>query len=252
MPLSVAIITLNEEENIRACLESVAWADEIVVVDSGSLDNTREICREFNCRIIQKEWPGFGRQKNFAVSQCTHDWVLNIDADERLTPELQSEIRKLSEKCAPVYHGYYIARQNFFLGRWIKYGGWYPDYNLRLFNRREGKFNERQVHEAVQLNGNGGYLTNPLQHYTYKSVSDYYQRMERYSNLAAQQMYQEGRMAGISGLLLHPLAAFFRMYFFKMGFRDGYYGLVLAGLYTAYTFAKYAKLWELQDSKGKT
>ncbi len=245
IPLSVFIITLNEERNIRACLESVAWADEIVVVDSGSRDRTVEICEEFNCRVFEQEWlGGYGRQKNFALEKCSHNWVLSIDADERLTPELQEEI-KLLLQTAPKYDGYQISRRNFFLGRWIKHSGWYPDYLIRLFKKNKGKFNERQVHETVQFTGNSACLNNHIQHYTYNTLSDYFVRMERYSTLAARQMADEGRKSGGLDLITHPLGTFFKMYFLKQGFRDGYHGLLLAGLYAAYTFAKYAKLWEL-------
>ncbi len=247
IPLSVFIITLNEEQNIRPCLESVAWADEIVVVDSGSRDRTLEICREFHCRIFEQAWLGYGAQKNFALGKCSHEWVLSLDADERLSTELQSEIQEVLQTTR-THEGYYITRQNFFLGRWIKYGGWYPDYLVRLFKRAAGRFNERKVHECVQLEGSSGRLKNPIQHYTYNNLSDYFKRMERYSTLAAQQMAEEGYKAGGIDLLTHPLATFFKMYVLKQGFRDGYYGLLLAGLYTAYTFAKYAKLRELQSS----
>ena len=244
IPLSVFIITLNEERNIAACLESVCWADEIVVVDSGSRDKTLEICRHFGCRIFQQPWLGYGAQKNFALDKCSHQWVLSLDADERLTPELQAEIRQLLRQ-SPACDGYELNRQNFFLGRWIKHGGWYPDYLVRLFRRGAGRFEERLVHESVRLQSRPGRLKHHLRHYTYRSLNDYLQRMQRYCELGARQMAREGRRAAYTDLLGHPLGTFFKMYLLKQGFRDGYHGLLLAGLYSFYSFVKYARLWEL-------
>ena len=241
--ISVTIITLNEEENIRACLESVKWADEILVSDSGSSDRTVEICRAFGAKVFIDEWFGFGRQKNLTAGRTRNNWILNIDADERVTFELREEIEEALKRndCA----GYKTPRKNFFGGRWIRHCGWYPDYNLRLYRKNAGGFNERAVHEAVQVDGNVGYLKNPLEHYTYRDISDYLKRMDRYSTLAAEEMFKNDRTIGSADLLLRPVFTFLKMFVLQKGFMDGYAGLILSCLYSSYTFSKYAKLWEM-------
>jgi glycosyltransferase involved in cell wall biosynthesis len=239
--LSVAIITHNEEENIRDALESVKWADEIVVVDSQSDDRTVEICKEYTDKVFTSEWLGYAAQKNKAVSLTTQPWVLVLDADERVTDDLKSEILKtvndLSSK-----DGYYIARKNHFAGRWIRHGGWWPDYTLRLFRRGKGAFQQREVHESIKVEGKTGYLKNPLEHFTYKDTADYLKRMEKYSTLAAKELHKEGRRSCVLDLILRPAATFLRMFFLQAGFLDGAYGLKLASLYSRYTFNKYSKL----------
>ncbi len=246
--VSVFIITLNEEDNIRRCLEGVRWADEIVVSDSGSTDRTIDICEEFNAKVYHDRWFGFGRQKNLCMGRTKNRWVLNIDADERVTEELTGEIQRVLED--EERDGYYIPRKNYFLGEWIRHCGWYPDYNLRLFRKDKGGFNERAVHEAVSIDGKVGHLKAPMEHYTYKDITSYIKRMEKYSTLAAQEMVKEGRRSGYMDLLLRPAITFIRMFILRMGFLEGYRGLVLSGLYASYTLAKYAKLWELQG-KGE-
>jgi len=244
-PLSVVVITYNEEKNIRAALESVRWADEIVVVDSSSTDGTPEICREFTERVYQEEWRGsFSRQKTYAVGLAKNDWVFVLDADERITPSLAAEIQGLME-AGPDKAGYNCARLNHFMGRAIIHGGWYPDYTIRLFDRRRGEFGDRAVHEAVAVRGEVGYLKNHMLHYTYDGISDYLKRMERYCPLAAGELHKNGKKAGLCDLTLRPAFTFFKMLVLKQGFRDGMYGVVIAMLYAFYTFYKYAKLWEL-------
>ncbi|MEW6409288.1 MAG: glycosyltransferase family 2 protein [Nitrospirota bacterium] len=245
--LSVAIITHNEEDNVRTALESVKWADEIVVVDSFSTDRTIEICKEYTDRIFLSEWEGFSRQKNKVIGFTSHLWVLVIDADEYVTEELKEEI--IRELGHPRYDGYYIPRKNYFGGRWIRHGGWFPDHTLRLFRKDKGLFYDREVHEAIELNGEPGYLKNSLKHYTYRNISDYLQRMDRYSTLAADEMLKKGKRFHLYNLFINPATTFLKMYIFKRGFLDGIYGLILSGLYTCYTFAKYAKLKELSHRK---
>lgn len=253
--LSVAIITHNEEENIKAALKSVKWADEIVVVDSFSTDRTRDICKEYTDKIFTFEWRGFAEQKNKAVSLTTQPWVLVLDADERVTEELKDEIIRIikddypspsplpqGEGARASVDGYYVARKNYFAGRWIRHGGWWPDYTLRLFRRGKGSFQQREVHEAIKVDGETGRLKNHLEHFTYKNTEDYLKRMEVYSTLAAKELYKEGRRARIFDIMLRPAATFFRMLFLQLGFLDGAYGLKLAYLYSRYTFNKYAKL----------
>jgi glycosyltransferase involved in cell wall biosynthesis len=246
--LSVVIITHNEEENIGACLESVKWAGEVIVVDSGSSDRTPEICRAYGVRFYSEPWKSFSQQKNVAIGKATKEWVLSLDADERITPALWAEIGAAinSDKAKD---GYCVARRNFFLGKWIRHCGWYPDYNLRLFKNGKGIFKTREVHEAIELNGATGYLKSPMEHYTYKSISDYLLRLDRYSTLAVQQLIKENKKFAFHQIIFRPAYTFFNMYIMRGGILDGYYGFVLSILYSVYTFSKYAKLRELKDTK---
>jgi len=248
--ISVVIITLNEEKNIRAALDSAKWADEIVVVDSFSADGTLNICGEYTDRIFKEAWRGFSGQKSLAVSKATNDWVFVLDSDERITPELADEMRGLMA-AGPDQNGYRVARLNHFMGRRILHGGWYPDYSVRLFDRRKGSFGERAVHEAVEVEGAAGTLRNHMLHFTYDSISDYLLRMDRYSTLAASEMNKAGRSAGPADMLIRPLFTFLKMFVLKQGIRDGMYGLIIALLYSAYTFSKYAKLWEMSQSRAE-
>jgi glycosyltransferase involved in cell wall biosynthesis len=245
--LSVAIITYNEEEKIRDALESVKWADEIVVVDSFSRDRTAEICREYTDKVFSFEWSGFSQQKNRAISLTTMPWVLVLDADERITEPLREEIMALL-KDKPATAGYYIARKNFFSNRWIRHGGWWPDYTLRLFKRDKGRIQEREVHEAIKVDGEVGYLKNPLEHYTYRDVNDFLRRMEVYSDLAAKELHKNNRRTTVFDIILRPPATFLRMFILQRGILDGIYGIILAWLYSLYTYKKYSKLWKLGRS----
>jgi len=246
--VSVAIITQNESSNIRPCLEGVQWADEIIVVDNDSTDDTQEICRSFGARVFNEEWKGFARQKNSAIEKTRNEWVLSLDADERIPPELGREIEMVLTE-TPRAEGYRIARRNFFLGRWIRRCGWYPDYNLRLFRKTKGQFLERAVHEKVEVRGRVSDLKNPMEHHTYRSLSDFMERLERYSNLAAQEMQKGGRISHLRDILLRPPLTFLQMYVLKAGFLEGYYGFLLSGLYSFYTLLKYTKLRELEEKR---
>lgn len=248
--ISVTIITHNEEENIEDCLKSVRWADEIIVVDSYSTDKTVEICKKYNAKVIAKKWLGYSNQKNLAIDNARNEWILSIDADERITKELLNDIKREFEK-ENFIDGYYIARRNFFLGRWIRHCGWYPDYNLRLFKRSKGRFIEREVHEKAEVKGETKYLKRPLEHYTYKTLSDFISRLDRYSTLSAIELHKKGRTAGWPHLTVRPVTTFLRMYFLKKGFLEGFYGILLSGLYSFYTFSKYAKLWEMEKKEKK-
>lgn len=242
--LSVAIIAQDEEANLPECLASMAWADEIVVCDSGSRDRTLEIARRHGARTFQDAWRGFAAHKALAVERCTQAWVLVLDADERVPEPLRQEIQAVlaDSKAAD---GYTIPRRNYFLGAWVRHGGWYPDRSIRLFRKGCGRFEPRAVHEAVQISGRVAHLTHPMDHYTYRSVADFLRRLDRYARLAAEEMRAAGRAARLTDLTLRPLWTFLRMYLFQRGFLDGRRGLVLAALYTGYTFAKYAILWEM-------
>jgi glycosyltransferase involved in cell wall biosynthesis len=244
-PVSVTIITLNEAANIDACLETVAWADEIVVVDSGSTDGTPDRARARGARVIVRDWPGYPAQKNFAASQATHDWILSVDADERVTPDLAAEIRSTLESAGGAA-GYRIPRVTWHLGRWIRTTDWYPDYQLRLYDRRRANWPPRIVHESVTADGPVRYLKHDLQHYAYRDIGHHHEVMNRYTSLAARQMFEQGRRAGVMDLVVHPPAAFVRNYLLKRGFMDGLPGFVISAMNAHYVFLKFAKLWEMQ------
>lgn len=242
--ISVAIITKDEEKNIREALQSVQWADEIIVVDANSTDRTADICRQYTDRVYSEEWSGFARQKQMAVSLASHDWVLVLDADERVSDRLKNEIIEMLSG-NPAYNGFRIARKNFFGDQWIRHGGWWPDYTLRLFRRGKGTFLNREVHETIQVEGATGHLRNPLLHYTYADTDDFLRRMETYAALGGKELYKGGRRVFPVDLLLRPCATFVRMFFLQLGFLDGFSGLKLAYLYSLYTFRKYSKLRSL-------
>lgn len=250
MKISATIITLNEERNIAACLASLDWASEIVVVDSGSSDRTEDICRSNpKVRFFHREWEGFGRQKNMAAELAENDWVFNIDADERVSPQLKEAILAADfERFA----GFRVARENYFGTHWIRHCGWYPDYNLRLYDKRHGGFGERSVHEAVKCESAVGTLAGNLVHYTYAGVSDYLKRMDRYSTLAAEEITRGGKKPRLCSVTIRPIFTFFKMYVLKQGFRDGFDGFLLSALYAGYTLCKYAKAREMHGSSGRS
>ena len=243
--LSVTIITKNEAADIEAALASVAWADEIVVVDSHSTDDTAEIARRHTDRVVVRDWPGYGAQKNYAASIAAYDWILSLDADERATPELATEIRAQLAG-APREAAFRIPRVTRHLGRWIRTTDWYPDYQLRLYDRRAAEWTGALVHEAVAVRGAVGQLRAELQHYAYRDIADHLETIDRYTTLAARQMHDAGRRAGIGGLIVHPPLAFLRNYVARGGCRDGAAGFIISSMNAYYVFLKFAKLWELQ------
>jgi (heptosyl)LPS beta-1,4-glucosyltransferase len=244
--LSVTVITLNEAAHIEACLDSVAWADERLIVDSGSTDGTPDLARARGARVIVRDWPGYAAQKNLAAAEASHDWILSVDADERVTPGLAEEIRRTLER-DPAAPGYRIPRVTWHLGRWIRTTDWYPDYQLRLYDRRRGRWPLRHVHESVTTDGLPSRLRHELEHYAYRDISHHHQTMDRYTTLAAEQMRSDGRRAGLVDLVLHPPAAFVRNYVLKRGFTDGVPGLIISAMNAHYVFLKFAKLWALSD-----
>lgn len=246
--LSVIIITKNEAENIRACIESVAWADEIVVVDSGSNDATVEICRELGAQIHVHDWPGFGMQKNRALSYATHEWVFSIDADERVTPDLQSQLIKAMGDDSG--DGFYVPRLSQFCGRFIRHSGWYPDYVLRLFRRTRGHFSDDMVHERVILEGAAGRLSSPLLHYSYINKADVQRKTEQYARAGAMQMLKNGKVASLADAPLRAGWAFVRTYCLRLGFLDGIAGLNIALMNARTTYLKYKKLKVLCSAKS--
>jgi glycosyltransferase involved in cell wall biosynthesis len=252
--LSVTVITKNEAANLAAALESVAWADEIVVVDAASTDETVAIARRFTEHVVVRPWPGFPQQKNHAASLAAHDWILSIDADERVTPALRDEIRRLMAE-TPAAPGYRMPRVTIALGRAIRTTDWYPDWQLRLYDRRRGRWDEtRRVHEAVRVEGEAGRLSGELEHHAYRDLSHHLQTIDRYTTLASEEMAARGRRATLLEIAGHPPLAFLRNYVLRGGVRDGVVGLVISSMNAWYVFLKYAKLWELgrrADRRGE-
>lgn len=243
--LSVTVITKNEAEHIGAALQSVAWADEIVVVDSRSTDDTVAIARQYTDRVEIRDWPGYVAQKNYAASTAAHDWILSIDADERVTTELADEIRAILAG-APAHAAYRLPRVTWHLGRWVRTTDWYPDFQIRLYDRRAGRWAGRYVHESVKVDGRVGRLRAELQHYAYRDVSDHLETIDRYSTYAAREMFEGGRRAGLLDLAVHPPLAFLRNFLLRGGVRDGAAGFVISRMNAYYVFLKFAKLRELQ------
>ncbi|OGA17935.1 MAG: benzoate transporter [Betaproteobacteria bacterium RIFCSPLOWO2_02_FULL_66_14] len=243
-PLSVVVIAQEAAAQLTDCLASVAFADEIVLVDSGSRDATRDIAQRLGARVIEKEWLGFGPQKQFAVDQARHDWVLCLDADERVSPELAASLRRALE--APVAPVYRMARRNRFLGRWLRHGEGYPDWCTRLFDRRQARWSDAAVHEKVLFAVTPGTLEGDLLHESAEDLGRYFEKQNRYSALAARQLFEHGRTAGPAELLLSPLVRFAKFYLLRLGFLDGVPGLVHIAIGCAASFMKYAKLIELQ------
>jgi glycosyltransferase involved in cell wall biosynthesis len=249
--VSATVITFNEAANIAAALESLSWVDEIVVVDSESTDQTATIARRFTERVIVRPWPGYIAQKNFAAEQAAHDWIFSLDADERVTPELAREVRELLQ-AEPSVRGFRVPRVTFHLGRWIRSTDWYPDYQLRLYDRRRARWVGRHVHESVKVDGAVSTLRGDLQHFAYRDVSHHLRTMDRYTTLAARQMFEDGRRAGWFDVLVHPRLAFFRNYVLRGGFRDGMPGLIISAMNAYYVGLKFAKLWELCSPSTST
>ncbi len=246
--LSVTVITRDEASDIAAALESVKWADEIVVVDSESTDRTVAIARAFTDRVVVRPWPGYVEQKNFAAGQASHDWILSLDADERITPALAEEMR--AALANPAHAAYRMPRITWHLGRWIRSTDWYPDDQLRLYDRRKAQWTGKYVHESVAVDGSIGRLRGEIQHYAYRDIADHLETIDRYTTYAARQMRESGRTAGLLQLAGHPPLAFLRNYIARGGIRDGIPGFIISSLNAYYVFLKFAKLRELQSRNG--
>lgn len=248
MKISATIIVRNEEDNIAEVCESVAWADEIVIVDSDSTDRTVEIARKFTDKIFNREFKGYQDKHEFADAQTTGHWIFWIDADERVTPELKASIDRLREvKDDSLADGYKIARKTFFLGRWIRHCGWYPDYQMRLYRKDKSYWDGIAPHQTAYVNGRIETLDGEFLHYTKRSLSEYHRVTDSYATLAAEHLVNTGKTVGAFGILSSTIAAFIRTYFLKQGFRDGVPGMVIS-IFTAYgVFLKYAKVWEQKN-----
>ena len=249
--ISSIIIARDEELNIRRCIESqLDVVDDIVLlVDSRTKDATVQIASSYpkvNCEVV--EWNGYAKTKTLALSKTKYDWILWIDADEELTPELTEEL-KTFKTVKPQFNAYDLARRAFFLGKWIKHSGWYPARITRLFNKKVVNFNEKEVHEHLNINGETGHLKYDLNHYTDPSIEHYFTKFNSYTTLAAKGLNEKGKRAGLNEILFHPLFLFLKMYIFRLGFLDGLHGFILAIFSSAYVFTKYCKLWELNRAK---
>jgi glycosyltransferase involved in cell wall biosynthesis len=245
--LTVTVITRDEAANIGAALDSVSWADEIVVVDSGSADDTVALARQRTERVFVRDWPGYSAQKNFAAAQASHDWILSLDADERVTPELADEIRAVLGQ-EPAARGFRIPRVSCYLGQWIRSTDWYPDHQLRLYDRRTAAW-AGAVHEGLEVGGPVGRLRAEIRHFPYRDIAHHLQTIDRYTTLAAGQLRERGRRVGLAGLAGRPFGAFLRNYVVRGGWRDGTVGFVVSVLNSYYVFLKFAKLWALGRQK---
>jgi glycosyltransferase involved in cell wall biosynthesis len=252
MQISATIITFNEESNIKAACESVAWADEIVVVDSNSTDATRELAAACGARVITHAWPGFGAQKQFAVEQAKYEWIFSLDADERVSDELKRSIEELrTQPEVALADGYEIARRTYYQQRWIRGGGWYPDRQLRFFNKSRGHWKERHIHESVAMNAGSRVekLNGDLLHYTSPDAAHHHRMIgERYAPLAARQMFEEGRRTSMLRVASAGPAAFIRSLILKGGLRDGFAGFTIASFAAHHAFLKHLMLWEKQTA----
>ena len=242
--ISISLITFNEEDNIRPCLESVTWADEIVIVDSFSTDRTREIASEYTDRILQREWKGINDQRQYALGQCANEWVLCVDADERVTPELRDEILSLFSGGEPSCDGFLIPRRTYFLGRWIRHCGWYPGHKLRLFRKTKGRFGDNDPHDQVLLDGEVKKLARDLLHFTYRDLSHNVRTINSFTTTRAARLLKEGAGSGVLDLTVRPILRFFQQYVLRGGFLDGMPGLIICGMSAFSVFLRQAKVWE--------
>src|SRR5436190_6680052 len=244
-PLTVTIITLNEAAHVAAAIDSASFADEILVVDSGSTDGTTDIARGKGVHVLTREWTGYVDQKNYAAAQASHDWIFSLDADERIPQALAQEIAGVLAS-DPAVHAYRVPRVTFHLGRWIRTTDFYPDYQTRLYDRRHARWEGKYVHESVRADGASGQLKNDLEHYSFAHLRDQIARINQYSTLSARQMYEAGRRTGPVEILVHPPAAFLRNYVLRRGFLDGTAGLTISLMNAWSVGLKFMKLWELQ------
>lgn len=249
VPISAVVIAYNDEPNMEVCLQSVTWADEIIVVDSFSTDRTEAISKQFTDKVFQHAFHGFGRLRNEAIAHAAHEWIFSLDTDERATPQLRDEVRRTLDT-GPSSDAYFVPRQNYFLGRWIKHCGWYPDYRQpQLFRKGRLRYRDELVHESFDLEGRLGYLTSPALQYPFRDIDHYLAKQDRYSDLMARRMLEQDRRFSPHQLLTHPCFTFFKMYLGRRGCLDGVPGLILSGLYAYYTFIKYARFWELRSKR---
>jgi glycosyltransferase involved in cell wall biosynthesis len=240
MKISATIITCDEERNIARAIESLRCCDEILVLDSGSVDRTVEIATQLGARVVDSPWQGYAKQKNLAAAKASHDWIFSLDADEALSEALEAEIWQL-KKSGPQFDAYTMPRMAQYMGRWILHSGWYPDRKPRLYDRRKAAWVGDFVHESVQVNGTAGHLKSNLLHYTCESISEHLRSLDRYTTLAAQEVVSHKQKVAWPNLIFEPTWTFLRTYFIQLGFLDGLEGLTIAYMAATYTFLKYAK-----------
>lgn len=245
IPISACIITYNEEDRLPACLATLSWCNEILVVDSHSTDATRNLAKAAGARVIERDWPGHVAQKEFAIRAASHDWVLCIDADERVSDALAHEIDVARASAFAGATGYRTPRVSNYLGAWIRHGSWYPDRKLRLFDRRHGRWGGRDPHDRVELEGNVSDLTGELEHFPYRDLKDHLRTIDRYSSTMAEGLHRDGKRAHLHDLLFRPMIRFFIFYVARRGFLAGWRGLLLAVLAAHYVRLRYSKLWAL-------
>lgn len=250
MRLSAVVITRNEETNIERCLKSVSFCDEIIVVDSESTDQTREIAARYATKVIVHSWKGYAAQKNFAVEASSGEWVLSLDADEEVSAELREEILSILQR-APEHQAYSVPRKTMQFGKWIRYGGWYPNRLVRLFKKGTGRWEGEEVHEFWKTTGTAGQLAGHLFHYSFKNLSDQVERNNKYSSLGALRLRKSGRAFSLTGLTFKSVSKFMETYFLKLGFLDGYPGFIISVSAAYSVFLKWAKLWEFERSGSR-
>lgn len=247
---SVIVITKNEAHNIAECLSSVSFCDDLIVVDAESTDGTAAIAKDHSARVFVRRWEGFSAAKQFGATQSRHPWILWLDADERVLPELAEELKQLIPK-DPAEAAFTVARRAYFLGRWIKHSGWYPGRVARLFRKDRASLNDAAVHEGLQVNGAVGALNHDLLHFTDPNIYHYFAKFNRYTTLASGELERKGKSFAVSDLIIRPWWQFIRMYLLRLGFLDGRQGLLLALFSSAYVFTKYAKLWERRTNNNQ-
>src|SRR5438093_7149893 len=248
--IAAVVITKDEERNIADCLASVVWVDAMSVMAGGSTDRSVELARRFTDKIFVRPWPGYGPQKNFGIEQATANWILIVDADERVSSELQTEIRKII--ALPLNNdvsAYRVPRRNYYYGRWVRWGGVYPDYQIRLFTKGYARYNDVQLHENLLVKGSVDTLGGHLDHFTERQIEDHFRKFETYTTLAAQEKLKQIKSVGWLDLLIRPLVITFKTYFIKQGLRDGVHGLILSVFAGMFTFVKYSKAWDLLRRK---
>ncbi|MBZ4687676.1 MAG: hypothetical protein PWQ96_68 [Clostridia bacterium] len=247
--LSIVIVAQNEEKCIEKCLQSVTWAGEIIFIDAYSTDNTLSIAKKYTDKVFQKEWPGDSyTQKSYGISKATREWVMIVDADEIIPPELVSEIKQIIFNPGDCV-GYWIPRKNHFYGKWIKHSGWYPDYQLRLFKRTYGRYGNKKVHSVLDVDGKVGYLKNNIIHYSYEGgITQFINKLNRYTTLEAIDLNSKGYKAKFSDFVSKALEEFNKRYFTYEGYKDGIPGFIICSLYAIDQFIAYAKLWERQNT----
>ncbi|WP_447979708.1 glycosyltransferase family 2 protein [Candidatus Nitrospira bockiana] len=249
--IGAIVITKDEEQNIGACLESLQWADQIIVVDACSTDRTVQLARSHTPHVFINPWPGYGPQKNYGIDRATTEWILIVDADERVLDALRDEIRSMLDRVPPEIVGFQVPRRNFFYGRWIQGSGYYPDYQLRLFRREAGRYDDTLLHERLVLKGRTETLRSPLEHHSMPTIRHHVRKMMRYTTLGAEEKLKTCRHVGWTDLAGRHVMTVVRTYLLRRGYRDGVHGLIVALFAGLHTFVKYAKAWEALRNGGK-